>query len=275
MLARTRLRIAITALAIGGLALAGVGCGTLGASGGAADRIEQRGTLRVGMAGDYPPMNARAIDGTLIGLEADLAAALAGILEVELELVEMPFGELLGAVRAREVDVAISGITMTPKRNLEVAFAGPYYLSRKAMLALPETLEGVDQVAQLRGRGLRITAVDGSTSKALVERVLADESHEFVATQGEAIARVRNGEADVMIADDPVIRFALLRQPGTGLTFTESRFSAEPIGIAIAPDDHLFVNLVENYLASLEYIGFLDSLREKWLDNDDWLGLLE
>ena len=252
-----------------------VGCASLGIGGSGTDRIEASGKLRVGMAGDYPPMNARTKQGTLIGLDADLAASLAAILRVELVLVEMPIADLLDAVRHGEIDVAISGLTMTPRRNLDVAFAGPYYLARKAMLAKAEVLEGVDNVRDLRGRGLRIAAVDGGTSENLVSRALPDETLIFVEDQADAIKMVLDGEADVLVADDPVARFVLLKYPDAGLAMAESSFSAEPIGIAIAPDDPLFVNLVENYLGTLEHIGLMDTLRGKWFDKNDWISRIE
>jgi polar amino acid transport system substrate-binding protein len=257
------------------LSLMCVGCSTLGMGGNGTDRIKNSGQLRVGMSGDYPPLNAKTSDGYLIGFEADLAAALAAILRVELVLVEMPLGDLLDAVADGKVDVAISGLTMTPLRNLDVAFAGPYYIARKTMLASPEILAGVENVAQLRGRGLRVAAIEGGTSEELVKRTLPKSTHLFVADQGDAVDLVVNGDADILIADDPVARFALLRNPGTDLILVESSYSAEPIGIAIAPEDHLFVNLVENYLSSLEQIGLLEQLRTKWFENNDWVGRLE
>lgn len=254
-----------------------LGCSAIGVGDGnrGVDRIQRTGELRVGMAGGYPPMNARTIDGRLIGLDADLAAALASILKVRLVLVARPQGELLEAVRSGEVDVAISGLTMTPRRNLEVAFAGPYYLARKGLLARPELLEGVDNVGDLAGRGLRIAAVAGGTSEELVRRRLPDSTHLFVADQNDAVALIVGGDADVLVADDPVIRFALLRNPDTRLAWVESTPSAEPIGIAVSPGDPLFLNLVENYLSNLEEIGLLDTLRAKWFESDDWVGYLE
>jgi polar amino acid transport system substrate-binding protein len=238
------------------------------------ERIQHSGTIRVGTAGDYPPMNMRTVDGRLIGLDTDLAAALAGILQVKLELVQMPFGELLEAVRSGRVDVAISGITMTPRRNLQVAFAGPYYVARKAILGKPEMLIGIDQISQLRGRNLRIAALAGGTSEQMVKSKLPKATHLFRSNQDDAVALVLSGDADVMIADDPVIRYVLLRNPDAGLDFVESRFTAEPIGIAISPDDPLFVNLVQNYLLNLEQIGVLDMLRARWFEQTDWVGLL-
>lgn len=263
-----------------GLGLLGVlvfalACGTPGGPRAVTQRIAETGTLRVAMAGDYPPFNARTRAGTLVGLDADLAAALAGILAVELELVEVPIGELLEAVKDGSVDLAISGLTMTPKRNLEVAFAGPYYLARKAMLAQPEKLAGADHVSDLRGRGLRIVAVAGGTSEKLVRRVLDGEDTAFLTDFRDAVAQVVDGRADVLVADDPIVRFALLRYPGSGLGMALSRFSAEPIGIAISPEDPLFVNLVENYLATLDELGVLDDLRRKWLEQDDWIQDIE
>jgi polar amino acid transport system substrate-binding protein len=255
--------------------LVAAGCASLGLGSSGTDRVRSTGTLRVGMAGDYPPLNARTLDGALIGLDADLAASLAAILKVELVLVEKPIGELLDAVRSGEVDVAISGLTMTPRRNLDVAFAGPYYLARKAMLASGTLLDGVAHVRDLRGRGLSIVSVAGGTSEELVRRVLPDEERTFVPDQADAVAMIVEGRADVLVADDPVVRFARLRYPEAGLTMVESTYSAEPIGIAIAPDDPLFVNLVENYLHTLEQIGLMDTLRERWFEQDDWIGRIE
>jgi polar amino acid transport system substrate-binding protein len=251
------------------------GCSTFGFGGSRTERIKRSGQLRVAMAGDYPPLNVRTMSGELIGLDVDLATGLAGILKVELVLVEKPFGELIEAVRSGDVDVAISGITMTPRRNLEVPFAGPYYLSRKAILGTPEQLEGISAIHQLHGRLLRVAAVSGSTSEATVRRLLPSATHHFVPSQDAAFDLVQQGVADVMIADDPVVRLALLRHPDSGLTFVESDFSAQPIGIAIAPGDPLFVNLIENYLRSLEYIGALDRFEEKWFEQADWLNRLE
>ena len=250
------------------------GCSTLGFERSVTERIKRSHQLRVGMAGDYPPLNVRTAGGELIGLDVDLAIGLAAVMKVELVLVEKPFGQLIEAVQSGEVDIAISGITMTPQRNLEVPFAGPYYLSRKAILGTPEQLEDISAVHQLHGRHLRVAAVSGSTSEALVRRVLPSATHIFVSDQNAAFDLVQLGDADVMIADDPVIRLALLRHPDAGFTFVESDFSAQPIGIAVTPGDPLFVNLIENYLRSLEHLGVLDRFRDRWLEHADWLDRL-
>ena len=56
--------------------------------------IIDRGILRVGMTGAQPPLNMKNAEGELIGLDVELAQALADAMKVELELVERPFANL-------------------------------------------------------------------------------------------------------------------------------------------------------------------------------------
>lgn len=227
------------------------------------------------MTGGYPPVNARTADGRLVGFDADLARSLASMLQAELVFVELGLPELLEAVRQGEVDLGLSGLTMTPRRNLGVPFAGPYYVARKSMVAAPEVLEGAENLEDLEGRGLRIVAIGGGTSEDVVRRRLPRAQHRFVKGRIEAIDLLLHGEADVFVADDPVARFVRLRHPEASLVLIDLPHTAEPLGIAIAPGDPLFVNLVENYLRNLEAIGVLDALRERWFERDDWLPYLE
>ncbi len=262
---------------ISAIALLCMGCSTLGLGGNTpvVDRIRKSGEIRIGMAGDYPPLNVRTRSGAIIGLDADLARALAIILEVELVVVDMPFAELLPAVQSGKVDAAISGITMIPSRNLDVAFAGPYFVSKKSIMGRAEKLIDVATVADLDPRSVTAVALEGSTSQAHVEKMLPNATHIWAKTQDEAVDMVLKGAADVMIADSPVCAFALLRNPGAGLIAIESAFSYEPIGVAVPSNDVLFLNLVENYLRTLEGLGLLSNLRSKWLEDPSWIGLLQ
>ena len=62
------------------------------------DRVAKAGELRVGTSGNMPPLNVMTKGGQIIGLEADLARIIAGAMGVNLELVPMPFAELLPAL---------------------------------------------------------------------------------------------------------------------------------------------------------------------------------
>jgi len=107
---------------------------TLASAGAVLDRILQKGELVVGITGDQPPLNAKTKTAKIIGLDADLATLIAGSMGVKVKFATMPFAKLLPALEAGEVDMILSGMTMTMERNLKVAFIGPYFVSGKGIL---------------------------------------------------------------------------------------------------------------------------------------------
>ena len=90
------------------------------------DRIVAKKELVVGTAASMPPLNMTMKDGQIAGMEIDLARLIAGALDVKLTLKQMNFNDLLPALQAGQVDMVLSGMTITPARNLKVAFVGPY-----------------------------------------------------------------------------------------------------------------------------------------------------
>ena len=89
------------------------------------DRILAKKELVVGTAADMPPLNMTLKDGTIAGTEVDIATMMANSIEVKLTLKPMRFNDLLPALQAGQVDVILSGMTMSPLRNTQVAFVGP------------------------------------------------------------------------------------------------------------------------------------------------------
>ena len=100
------------------------------------DRIQQRGELVVGTAGSMPPLNMTTKDGRVIGIEPDLARYMASSMGVKLRIETMHFHELLPALEAGKVDMVLSGMTITGRRNLKAAFVGPYFISGKSGIGM-------------------------------------------------------------------------------------------------------------------------------------------
>jgi len=270
-----RLRIQLT-VALCALSLLVTSCALFGgASSPVVDRIRRTNELRIGIAGDYPPLNAKTTSGGFIGLDADLARALAMMLDVKLEIVELPFKKLLDAVRDHEIDAAISGITMTPQRNMKVMFAGPYFVSTKAILGRGDKMEGITSVADLDSKVDTVVALKGGTSQTLAELVLKKPKLVLVNSTEDGVMMLRKGTADAMVVDSPVATFALLRFPSANLAMLEIPDSEDPVGIALSVDDPVFLNLVQNYLANLEEIDILPKLREHWFEGESsWIKYL-
>src|SRR5262245_11470139 len=82
-------------------------------------------SLRVGTSGDYAPLTF-VEGGQLKGVEIDFANELAKETGRKLELVQMPFVELIPALEGGKIDVIMSGMSVTSERKEKVEFTDPY-----------------------------------------------------------------------------------------------------------------------------------------------------
>jgi ABC-type amino acid transport substrate-binding protein len=248
---------------------------TPGRSKGRLDAILARKELRVGLTADQPPLNMKTRGGETIGLEVDLARALVESMGVRMQLVERPFPELLPALERGDVDLVISGVTITTERNARVAFAGPYFVTGAAILSRDAALSNAQDLAALDDPKHRFVTLAGSTSEQFVRTQLPKAQLTTTNDYESAVQAVLAGQADAMIGDYLACAVAVWRHPGAGFADPNSPLTAEPLGIALPPDDPLFVNLVENYLATLEQTGLLSAIKARWLaEGGSWVGEL-
>jgi len=234
-------------------------------------RIVTSKTLRVGMSGSQPPLNFKNKSGEMMGLEVDLAEALAELMQAELQIVQKPFGELLGALAAGEVDLVMSGMTITPERNLRSAFVGPYYLSGKSILTRSSSLAQADEASDLDVADLKIAALAGSTSEEFVRKVLPKASLTTTPDYDAAVAMLLEDEVGVLVADREAVALTAFLHPKENLASLRDPLTIEPIGIAVPPGDALLVNFLENTMGALETSGLMSMLRSRWTEQSDWI----
>lgn len=235
------------------------------------DRIPQKGELVVGTDGNMPPLSMTTKEGEIIGLEADLARYMAKSMGVTLRFEVMPFSELLPALEAGKVDMILSGVTITPERNLKVAFVGPYFISGQAFLTKSKTIARVKDASDIDSPDTTLAAVKGTTSQILVEEELPKAKLVTTEDYDEAVDLVIQDKVDALIADYPICLIYPLRRPDEGLVAVIAPLTYEPIGIALPPNDPLLVNWVENVLNMLKGSGELKALQKYWFKDASWL----
>jgi polar amino acid transport system substrate-binding protein len=265
-------------------AVAASGCGTMISKGSSTaparavspvlDRILAQGTLRVGTSGDQPPLSATTKAGDVIGLEADLAEAMAEAMDVRLQIVRMPFKDLLPALESGKVDVVMSGMTMTPKRNMRVAFVGPYFVSGKALLTKSKRMAAVKESSELNNPDTTLAALEGSTSQMFIEKGIPRAKLILVKDENQGVDMVIDGKADALLADFHVCVVSVLRHPKENLSTLVAPLTFEPLGAALAADDPLLVNWMRNFLLMLEGTGAMEELRTHWFKEGNWLSRL-
>jgi polar amino acid transport system substrate-binding protein len=238
------------------------------------DRVVKSGQLRVGMSGSQPPFNVVSRNGSLIGLEVDLANMLASGLRVDLKIVQKPFGDLLGELAAGNVDVVMSGMAITPQRSQTVSFAGPYMMAGKSILTRSDVLAAANDAGEVNKEDITLAALENSTSQQFVEKVMPRSKLVTVKNYDDAVKMLLDGKIDALVADMPICVLTILRNPDAGLSTLAQPFTVEPIGIAMSSGDKQMLNLVENYLEAMEKMGAMDLMRKKWLQDSAWIAAL-
>ncbi len=228
-------------------------------------RIQERGQLILGTSGNMPTMSEVDAEGRVTGFDIDIARMMASVMQVKLVIRVMPFPELLPALEAGAVDVVISNVTITPQRNLRVAFAGPYLVSGKCIVTRNEALAKADGSTDLNTSATRLAALAGSTSQDFARELFPEATVVEVKSFDEAADLLKGEKVAGLLTDYPICVATLKKHPDAGFVSLFSLLTYEPIGIALPANDAQFINWTNNFLHRLDGTDTLEGLRKRWL----------
>jgi arginine/lysine/histidine transporter system substrate-binding protein len=113
--------------------------------------------LIVGVTADYSPF-VYIERGKIVGFDIDLIKRITKHLNYEVKIKDMEFEDLFSALKNKEIDVAISAISVTKKRKKQVYFSSKYYFPRFTMLSNRDSR--IDSISKLKGK--IVAAVSGT-----------------------------------------------------------------------------------------------------------------
>jgi polar amino acid transport system substrate-binding protein len=121
------------------------------AAGGVVDQVKSRGVLRVGLS-LFMPRAMLDKGGKLMGFDVDVANKVAEDLGVKLELVQTAWDGIIPSLLLGKFDVIISGMIITPGRNLTVNFTVPYATDGVGLAANKKLAAGLKESRTLTNR---------------------------------------------------------------------------------------------------------------------------
>jgi polar amino acid transport system substrate-binding protein len=227
------------------------------------------GTLRIG-AVLASPWVMRNSDGELTGFEVDIARRLAADLDVEPQFVFYDFDEVVPALESGEIDIVISGLTITPERARHVNFSQPYAVGGVAIATNLSTTREVSRFEDLSDGAYRIGALDDSVAGELARRMLPDAELVPFETQADAAAALVDGDIDAYLDEQPAPTFLALEYPGLidlpiGRPLLETRSA-----FAVAKGDVDFIAFLNAWIEAREADTFLTSTHRYWFESLRW-----
>lgn len=242
-------------------------CAAPVASAGLLEDVQAKGTLVVGAEVSFPPYefyypNPETGEDELAGFEMALAKGLSEELGVEMVLADQAFSGLITALRAGELDVIISGLSIKPDRLEVVDFTDPYYGGTQIVLVRKEGLETYKTPEDFAG--LNIGAQTGSLQQGIADEQFATAQTMLLDKVPLLVMELRLGTIEGIILTDNVAKiYTTLYPDDLAISEVPVFYESPGVGIAVAKGDNAsFLELANAYIASVKEDGTFDA----WLD---------
>ncbi|MDN3696275.1 MULTISPECIES: transporter substrate-binding domain-containing protein [Vibrio] len=233
------------------------------------DKINQRGTLRVGMS-TFVPWAMRNKQGELIGFEIDVAKRLAKDSGWKVEFVPTSWDGIIPALLAKKFDVIIGGMSITSEREKSVLFSTPYSHSGVQLTANKELADGFSHFDDFNSRRVKIAARRGAFTVQVARETFPKAKILQFDDDAQAFQEVLNGNAHAVIASSPKPEHETIKHSNTlFLPFTERLSKGnEAFAVRLGEDDKkAFFN---QWIQARTEDGWLSERYEYWFSTLDW-----
>lgn len=212
---------------------------------------------------EYPPFESVADDGeTIVGYEVDLLDAIAEKAGFEYKFESMQFASVVSSVQANPDTIGLSGISITPARQLEVNFSSPYINAGVAVIVKADS--PIAAIEDLTGKVIGVQL--GTTSDFEAEKLVGIENVAQYNTFLEAVLDLQGNKIDAVFVDRPVGVEILANLNDPSLTMLDIEIVADYYGIAVNKSNTELLQKINDAIAALQQEGFFDELDMKYFN---------
>ena len=224
--------------------------------------------LRVGVSPTTPPMIYKQND-EIIGVEADLAKALANDLQRKAILVEIKWADQIPALLENRIDIIMSSMSVTPERQYDIAFSKPYFNS--GLMMLTKNLQKFPfitnvEAALAQSITWRIGVIKGTTGEAFVaQRNIGAKAIKSYKTQDDALKELISDRIDVFVHDAPMILMMAAKHKSDGVKPLPFMLNEEYLAWGLRKSDADLITKVNAFIDKSKADGTLRETIERWI----------
>lgn len=217
------------------------------------------GKLVMATNAEFPPYEFHD-GGNIVGIDAEIAAAVAGKLGMELQIEDMAFDSIIPAVTSGKADVALAGMTVTEDRKANVDFTDTY--AKAAQVIIVKEDSAVTGPSDLKGK--KVGVQQGTTGDIYVTDELGEESVERYNKGFEAVEALKQDKIDAIVIDrEPANVFV---SENEGLKILDEAYTEEEYAIAVKKGNTELLDQVNGALKELKDSGELQKIVDKYIN---------
>ena len=223
------------------------------------------GKLTMATNAQFPPYEFYEGDA-IVGIDAEIAGAIAEKLGLELVIEDMEFDSIIEAVKAGKADIGMAGMTVTPERQETVDFTATYATGKQVIIVTEGS--AITSVDDLFAEGAstvigvqRNTTGDLYTTWDLEDAGLA--TIDRYSKGADAVQALLTGKVDCVVIDnEPAKAFAAEAE---GLVILETEYITEEYAGAMSKDNAELYEAVNAALEELIANGTVQSIIDKYI----------
>lgn len=228
-------------------------------------KIQSRGTIIVGLEGDWAPWSFVDENDELMGFDVEVARAIAAKLGVEAEIIPGEWDGLFAGMDAGRYDMVVNGVEVTPERTEKYDFADPYAYIRTALIVRGDN-EDIKTFEDLKGK--KTANSIASTYMNLAEEYGA--TCYGVDTLDETLTMVLQGRVDATL--NAIVSYTdyLAQHPDANLKVVATTEDASNVAIPMRKGDETasLLEAVNKAIAELHEEGVISELSIKYFGED-------
>lgn len=201
----------------------------------------------------------------VIGIDVEIAQAVADKLGLTLKVEDMEFDSIITAVQGGKADMGLAGMTITEERKKNVSFSDSYatgvqvvIVKEDSEIATPDDLAGGKKIGVQLG-----TTGDTYASDTPENGGYGEENVEQYSKGADAVMALVQGKVDAVIIDnEPAKSFV---ESNEGLKILETEYVREDYAAAVSKENEALLTAINGALGELKADGTIQSILDKYI----------
>lgn len=202
-------------------------------------------------------------DGKIVGIDAEIAAAIAEKLGMTLEIVDMEFDSIITAVNEGSVDFGMAGMTITEDRLLEVDFSVSYANGVQVIIVKEGSAITCADDLFAEGASYKVGVQLGTTGDIYATGDFGSENVTTYSNGNEAVLALLGGSVDCVIIDNEPAK--ALVAANAGLKILETAYANEDYAICVKKGNSDLLAKIDAAIKELTADGTIDTIIAKYI----------
>ena len=222
------------------------------------------GKLTMSTNAAFPPYEMTDDNGNYVGIDIEVAEAIADKLGLELQVDDMDFDAALLAAQTGKSDMVMAGVTVTEERQTVMDFSNTYATGIQVVI-VPEDSD-IASIEDMTGKMIGVqrgTTGDLYCSASVEDGGFGEENVTPYDNGLTAVQALMNGQVDCVVIDNAPAQEFVNANPGLKILDTE--YANEDYAIGVAKGNTAQLDAINGALEELQADGTVQSIVDKYI----------